>query len=220
MKKIIPIIISTMITGIGFILVGLYYQKNNVLNGLILIGLCILWGVIVKLMDQLIDEKTAKSYRIWIIPLAFFIPISMVYIALTEEPVIGMVVGTAIGLLIAGKLDHPMYLVSVILFVTIVVIVSMLSMVDIKITTFYIIPVAATGSFLDEFVHERWKSGQKIVMFILKHRFFLKAFAVLGFLLGYAHLVHLIGFLCFDIFYDIVDTAWQYELVNKKIPTT
>ena len=215
MKKIVSILTLSSIIGVGCILVGFYYPKNNVFNGLILVGLCILLGLAVKIMDQLIDEIKDRSYRMWIIPLAIFIPASMAYLALTEEPVVGMVIGTAIGLLIAGKLDHPMYLVSVILFVILIFIAVVLHIVDIEVTAFYIIPVAAMGSFLDELGHDKWKSG-KITKFVFKHRFFLKAFAFIGFILGFAHLIHLIGFLCFDIFYDLVDTAWQNNIIGEK----
>jgi hypothetical protein len=170
----------------------------------------------VKTMDQLIDEIKIKSYRIWIVPLAIFIPTSMVYLALTEEPVIGMVIGTVIGILVAGKLDHPAYLVSVILFVTLVLIAFALQVITIEVTTVYIIPVAATGSFLDEFGHEKWKSNKKSITFIFKHRFFLKTFAFFGVILGFAQPIHLIGFLCFDIFYDLVETASRHDIIDKK----
>ena len=166
-------------------------------------------------MDQLIDEIKVKSYRIWIIPLAIFIPTSMAYLALTEEPVIGMVIGTVIGLLIAGKLDHPMYIVSVILFVALIFVAYTLNIITIEVATFYIIPIAAVGSFLDEFGHDKYKYD-KITKFVFKHRFFLKIFAFLGFALGFAQLVHLIAFLCFDIFYDIIDTAWQNDIIGEK----
>ena len=220
MKKIVFILTLSSIIGVGCILVGFYYPKNNVFNGLILVGLCILLGLAVKIMDQLIDEIKDRSYKMWIIPLAIFIPASMAYLALTEEPVIAMVIGTAIGLLIAGKLDHPMYLVSVILFVILIFITFALNVINIEPTTFCIIPVAAIGSFLDEFGHDKLESNKKVIIFMFKHRFFLKAFAFLGFILGFAYLIHLIGFLCFDIFYDLVDTAWQYDINQRKIHAT
>ena len=216
MKNVISVSALSSILGIGCILLGFSYPKNSVFNGLMLIGLCILLGIAVKMMDQLIDETKNRSLKILIMPLAIFIPASMAYLALTEEPVVGMVIGTVIGLLIAGKLNHPMYLVSVSLFITVIFILFALHVINIEATMFYIIPVAATGSFLDEFGHERSKSNKKIIMFIFKHRFFLKFFAFLGFILGFASLVHLIGFLCFDIFYDLVDTAWQYDVTRKK----
>lgn len=216
MKNVVFIITLSSIISIVLVILGFSYPKSNVFNGLILVGLCILLGVAVKTMDQLVDEIKVKSYKIWIVPLAIFIPTSMAYLALTEEPVIGMVIGTAIGLLIAGKLDHPMYLVSVILFVILIFITFALNVINIEPTTFCIIPVAAIGSFLDEFGHDKLESNKKVIIFMFKHRFFLKAFAFLGFMLGFAHLIHLIGFLCFDIFYDLVDTAWQYDIISEK----
>ena len=89
-------------------------------------------------------------------------------------------------------------------------------MITIEVTTFYIIPVAAAGSFLDEFGHEHWKSNKKSITFIFKHRFFLKTFAFFGVILGFAQPIHFIGFLCFDIFYDLIDTAGQYDAISKK----
>jgi hypothetical protein len=202
--------------GIGCITLGFSYPKNIVFHGFTIVGICVLLGVAVKTMDQLIDEIKVKSYRLWIAPLAIFIPTSMAYLALTEEPVIGMVLGTVIGILIAGKLDHPAYIASVILFITLVSIAFVLHVINIEVATFYIIPVAATGSFLDEFGHERWKSNKKSITFIFKHRFFLKTFAFFGVILGFAQPIHFIGFLCFDIFYDLVDTASRYDAVRKK----
>lgn len=202
--------------GIGCISLGFSYPKNIVFHGFTIVGICVLLGVAVKTMDQLIDEIKVKSYRLWIVPLAIFIPTSMAYLALTEEPVIGMVLGTVIGILIAGKLDHPAYVISVILFITLVSIAFVLHLINIEVTTFYIIPVAAAGSFLDEFGHERWKSNKKSITFIFKHRFFLKTFAFFGVIIGFAQPIHFIGFLCFDIFYDLVDTASRYDAVSKK----
>jgi len=216
MKKLVFIVTISFIIGIGCILIGFFYPKNIVFHGFTIVGICVLLGIAVKTMDQLIDEIKVKSYRLWIVPLAIFIPTSMAYLALTEEPVIGMVLGTVIGILIAGKLDHPAYVISVILFITLVSIAFVLHIINIEVTTFYIIPVAAAGSFLDEFGHERWKSNKKSITFIFKHRFFLKTFAFFGVIIGFAQPIHFIGFLCFDIFYDLVDTASRYDAVSKK----
>ena len=202
--------------GIGCITLGFSYPKNIVFHGFTIMGICVLLGIAVKTMDQLIDEIKIKSYRIWIIPLAIFIPSSMAYLALTEAPVVGMVIGTVIGLIIIGKIDHPAYIASIILFITLVFSAYVLHIINIEVATFYIIPVAATGSFLDEFGHERWKSNKKSITFIFKHRFFLKTFAFFGVILGFAQPIHFIGFLCFDIFYDLVDSASRYDVINKK----
>ena len=138
------------------------------------------------------------------------------YLALTEEPVIGMVIGTAIGIFIAGKLNHPAYILSIILFTGLIFIAILLQIINMNLNTFYIIPVAAVGSFLDEFGHERWKSDKKSITFIFKHRFFLKIFAFFGVIFGFAQVIHLIGFLCFDIFYDLIETSYQHDKKRKK----
>jgi len=216
MKKLVFILAMSFFIGIGCILIGFFYQDNIVFHGFTIVGICVLLGVAVKTMDQLIDEIKIKSYRLWILPLALFIPSSMAYLALTEGPVIGMVIGTVIGLLITGKIDHLAYIASIVLFIVLVFFASVSHMINIEITTFYIIPVAAVGSFLDEFGHEHWKSNKRSITFIFKHRFFLKTFAFFGVLLGFAQPIHFIGFLCFDIFYDLVDTANRYDVKSKK----
>lgn len=216
MKKLFITLALSSLIGVGCILIGFFYSEDVIFHGFTIVGICILLGIAVKIMDQLIDEIKAKSYRIWIVPLAIFIPSSMAYLALTEEPVVGMVIGTAIGILIAGKLDHPAYVISVILFIALVFIAFLLQVINIEATTFYIIPVAATGSFLDEFGHERWRNNKKVITFIFKHRFFLKTFAFFGVMLGFAQPIHLVGFLCFDIFYDLVETVYQHDDINKK----
>jgi hypothetical protein len=215
-KISVLIIIISLIMGIGCITLGFSSPKNIVFHGFAIVGICVLLGVAVKTMDQLIDEIKVKSYRLWILPLTIFIPTSMAYLALTEEPVIGMVLGTVIGILIAGKLDHPAYVISVILFITMISIAFVFQVIHIEVATFYIIPIAATGSFLDEFGHEHWKSNNKSITFIFKHRFFLKTFAFFGVIFGFAQPIHFIGFLCFDIFYDLVGTANQYDVKNQK----
>lgn len=205
--------VTSSLIGIGSTLIGFFYNAQSAFfHGLVIVGICILLGISIKTMDQLIDEIKNKSYKIWIIPLAIFIPISIVYLALTEEPVIGMVIGTVIGIILAGKLDHPAYIISVILFIALIIIAYLFNEIHIETTTYYIIPVAAAGSFLDEFGHEKWKSNNKNITFIFEHRFFLKIFAFFGVVLGYAEIIHLIGFLCFDIFYDITETASRHDL--------
>ena len=161
MKKLFITLLISSLTGIGFILIGFYKNEDSFFQGFIIIGICILLGITIKIMDQIIDEIKNRLYRIWIIPLAFFIPVSMTYLALTEEPVIGMVVGAVIGMIIAGKINHPAYIASIILFFTFIFITFLLQLIYIEITTFYIIPVAAIGSFLDEFGHENWKSKRR-----------------------------------------------------------
>ena len=215
MKSIVSIIALSSILGVVFVILEFFSPENSMFNGFIVVGLCILLGITVKVMDQLIDEIKHSSSKILIVPFGIFIPTAMAYLALTEEPVVGMVIGAVIGLLIAGKLDHPMYIVSVVLFITLIFMVYIMHIITIEITTFYIIPVAAAGSFLDEFGHDKYQNG-KIIKFVFKHRIFLKIFAFLGFILSFAQLVHLIGFLCFDIFYDLVDIAWQRNITSEK----
>jgi hypothetical protein len=215
-KISVLLIIISLCMSTGCIVLGFSYPKNIVLHGLTIVGICVLLGIAVKTMDQLIDERKVRSYRLWIVPLALFIPTSMAYLALTEGPVIGMVLGTVIGLVIAGKLDHLAYVISVILFLILISIAFVFHVLQIEVTTFYIIPVAAIGSFLDEFGHEHWESDNKSITFIFKHRFFLKTFAFLGVIVGFAQPIHFIGFLCFDIFYDLVDTASRYDVAHKK----
>jgi hypothetical protein len=216
MKKLVFILAISLLLGIGCILVGFSYQENIVFHGFIIVGICVLLGAAVKTMDHLIDEIKMKSYRLWIVPLALFIPSSMVYLALTEGPVIGMVIGTVIGLLLTGKIDHLAYIASIILFTTLVFFAYVSHTITIELPTFYIIPVAAAGSFLDEFGHEHWKSDSKSITFIFRHRFFLKTFAFFGVILGFAQPIHFLGFLCFDIVYDLVDTASRYDAQSKK----
>jgi len=216
MKKL-PITLSIFILiGILCVIIGFVFSNDFLLNGFIIIGVCILLGLAVKIMDQLIDEIKAKSYRIYLIPLAIFIPSAMVYLALTESPVIGMVIGTVIGLIIAGKIDHPAYIASIVLFIVLICVIFLLKIISVEISTFYIIPVAATGSFLDEFGHERWGAKNKIITFIFKHRFFLKIFAFVGVVAGFAQPIHLIGFLCFDIFYDLTEASFNLYGICKE----
>ena len=219
MKKIfLPLMMTSLIIGAGLTIVGLIDTANAFFHGLLIVGICILLGVAVKIMDELIDENSFKPYRLWIIPLALFIPTSMVYLALTEGPVIGMVIGTVIGILIAGKLDHPAYIVSVLLFIVLVLIAFVSQVIQIEVTTLYIIPVAAAGSFLDEFGHEKWTGANKAITFLFQHRFFLKIFAFFGVFLGLALPIHLIGFLCFDVCYDLVAVASHHDFSQKNSP--
>ncbi len=215
-KILMSIIIIFLVMGFVFIIFGFSSHQTILSHWFIIVDICILLGITTKIMDQLIDDINLKSYRLWVIPLAVFIPGSMAYLALTEGPVIGMVIGTVIGLIIAGKIDHPAYVASIILFIALILFAFVLGFIHIEVTTFYIIPVAAAGSFLDEFGHERWRSNNKTVTFIFQHRLFLKTFAFFGVVFGFALPIQFIGFLCFDICYDLVDTTSRSEEKSKK----
>lgn len=209
MKKTLIILLNLAFFGIAISLIGEFYENN----AFVLIGICLTLGFLVKLTDQLIDDKTMKKYRFFIFPFAITIPLLMIYLADTNEPVFGMVIGTALGLLVAGKLDHPAYLVSVVCFILVMILLVVFDVIDISNTSMYIMPLAFFGAFTDEFGHETVtsKNVNKVITLFFKHRFALKTAALIAVLVSWAEVVHLIGFLCFDLGYEIVDFSWRFK---------
>ena len=72
MKKLLTTLVLSSLTGIGFVLIGIYYSDDTIFHGFKIVGICVLLGITIKMMDLLIDEIKNKSYRIWILLLAIF----------------------------------------------------------------------------------------------------------------------------------------------------
>jgi hypothetical protein len=181
--------------------------------GLGLVGFCILLGLLVKGTDQLIDEPRFKRYGVLIIPSAVVIPVIIGYLAYTHDPVFGMVIGTALGLILTGKIDHPAFVAGVIGFIGIIVILFLVGSLEIATTSIYIIPFAFIGCYADEIGHEKMsqRSQPKSLALFFEHRFALKVTAVICTALGFAQIIHLIAFFCFDISYDITASFLSYK---------
>lgn len=174
-------------------------------SGATLVGLCIVLGMLIKGMDQLIDVPGFRRFRYLIPPIAVAIPLIIGYLAYIHDPVFGMVIGTALGLIITGKIDHPGFVVSIVGFIGVIVLLVVLGSLTIATTSIYIIPFAFVGCYADEVGHEKMSSGNRpgLLKFFFEHRFALKVAAVVCTLLGFAELIHLVAFICFDIAYDI-----------------
>ncbi len=185
----------------SFITFGFVVQNS----GASLVGICIILGLLIKSTDQLIDEARFKKFRILILPFAMAIPLIMGYLAYTNDPVFGMVIGTAIGLLLSGKIDHKAYVLSILAFIAVIVLLVLFDGLRIAITSIYIIPFAVVGAYSDEVGIEkvRAKKAAKPLKLFFEHRFALKIAAVICIALGFAQVIHLIAFFCFDIAYDI-----------------
>jgi hypothetical protein len=186
-----------------FFLVTLGFILNN--GGARLVGICLLLGFLIKSMDQFIDESRYKKYRILIGPFAVSIPLVIGYLAYVHDPVFGMVIGTALGLVLTRKIDHPAFVVGIIGFIVIIVILVLAGGLEIATTSIYIIPFAFIGCFADEIGHEKMseRTEPKALKLFFEHRFALKVAAVICTALGFAQIIHLVAFLCFDIAYEI-----------------
>ena len=113
--------------------------------------------------------------------------------------------GDVFFLIISGKIDHPGFVVSITGFIGIIVLLVLFGSLEIATTSIYIIPFAFIGCYADEIGHETMSSRQRprALKLFFEHRFALKIAAVICTLLGFAGLIHLIAFFCFDIAYDI-----------------
>jgi hypothetical protein len=185
--------------------------------GLALVGFCILLGLLIKGTDQLIDEPRLKRFRALMFPSAVAIPIIIGYLAYAHDPVFGMVIGTALGLLLTGKIDHPALAVGVVGFIGIIIFLFLISSLEIAVTSIYIIPFAFIGCYADEVGHEKMsqRTQPKSLVLFFEHRFALKVTAVICTALGFAQIIHLIAFLCFDIAYDITASFLSCERCIK-----
>ena len=197
------------LAGLSLLITAAGYLLSN--DDIILIGLCIFLGLDVKLIDQLIDDESMIRYRRLTFPLAILIPILMGYLAIIHDPVFGMVLGTALGLLLSGKLDHPAFVMAAVGFIVVMSAFVILFNIDIATTSLYLIPLAAFGAFGDEFGHEKVSaaSHSRGIRFFFEHRFLLKIIALISVLIDFAEPIHLLGFLCWDISYDVVAQTWE-----------
>ena len=197
------------LAGLSLLITAAGYLLSN--DDIILIGLCIFLGLDVKLIDQLIDDESMIRYRRLTFPLAILIPILMGYLAIIHDPVFGMVLGTALGLLLSGKLDHPAFVMAAVGFIVVMSAFVILFNIDIATTSLYLIPLAAFGAFGDEFGHEKVSAASHsiVIRFFFEHRFLLKIIALISVLIDFAEPIHLLGFLCWDISYDVVAQTWE-----------
>ncbi len=193
------IFLFPLILGIPISFLGFIFHDGR----FILAGLSIILGFLIKFTDQLIDEEEFRKWRKWALFTSIFIISVIGYLAYQFPPAFGLVMGCGIGLLLSGKVDHPAFVLSLIgIFV---MAASLVFVFDFKIEkeVFYLIPMAALGSFFDEFFHERWKN------FASRHRFILKTTAFVAFLLSFAEFYHFAAFLCFDVAYDLVGYGFK-----------
>ena len=197
----------------GFFLIALGYVIKS--SGASLVGICIFLGLLIKGTDGLIDDARLKKFRFLIFPFAIAVPLIIGYLAYTYDPVFGMVIGTAVGLLLSGKIDHPGFVVSFVAFIVIMILLVIFGNLQIATTSIYIIPFAFAGSFLDELSHERTAEGEHGALHqFFEHRPLLKIAAVICTLLGFAQIIHLVAFFCFDIAYDV--TAFSLKEDRSK----
>lgn len=196
---------AVALLGCGLTVAGLLMPSSAV----VLLGLCILLAVCVKGMDQAIDLETMSSRRWMAYPLAAGVPLITVYLATVQDPVFGMVLGTAIGLLAAGKWNHPAFFVAGIGFVALMLSAVVALRIDIALTSYYLIPMAAAGNYLDEFLHERIPASHGPPGRFAEHRPVLKIVALTAVLAGFAGWIHLAGFLAFDLAYDGIAHLWR-----------
>jgi len=175
----------------------------------VLIGLCVLLGFCVKSTDQAVELRSMKGRR-WVgYPLAVGIILITVYLSLVQGPVFGMVVGTAAGLIAAGKVDHPALWAAAIGFFGLMGFIVFILRPDIALTSYYLIPLAAIASFLDEHIHEETAGRGDLMEYFFEHRPVLKVAATAGTAVGLAGWYHLAGFFAFDIAYDSIAFVWQ-----------
>jgi len=192
-------VVGLALTGSGFVLAS---------SGLSLVGLCILLAFCIKGMDQAVDLDSMASHRRLAYPLALGVPLISIYLAISHDPVFGLVMGTAIGLLMAGKWDHPSFYVAGVGFIAFMIGFILVFKVPVAITSYYLIPMAAAGNWLDESFHER-TAGKGGLEPFFEHRPVLKIVALIAVLIGFAEWIHLAGLLAFDISYDAIALMWK-----------
>lgn len=196
---IIVAVVGLAMTGAGFAMA---------IGGLTLLGLCVLLAVCIKGMDQAVDLDSMAGHRRMAYPLAIGVPLITGYLALHHDPVFGMVLGTAIGLLIAGKWDHPAFFVAGVGFIGFMLAFVLVFQVSIAMTSYYLIPMAAAGNWLDEFSHER-TAGKGLPGRVFEHRPILKMVGLIAVLVGFAEWIHFGGLLAFDVSYDAIAMVWR-----------
>jgi len=197
----------TIVAIVGLVLTVIGLVALN--EGATLIGLCVLLGLSIKGMDQAVDLDSMSGRRHFAYLFAAGIPVITIYLALHEDPVFGMILGTAIGLLLAGKWDHPSFFVAGIGFIVFSFGFILLFDVEIATTSYYLVPMAAVGNYLDEFAHDRTAGTGGRAERYMEHRPILKVVGLIAVLIGFAEWIHLAGLLAFDLSYDLIAVVWK-----------
>ena len=133
---------------------------------------------------------------------------SLVFGVLMSESVFSssLILGLFIGVAASRKVDRPNLILGVILTFVFAL------LFELKTPTMWLVIVVALFAFIDEWGHEKLtqKSGLKALFF--RYRLTLKLVLSLLTLMSQIQALHLMGFLCFDLSYDLTNLILQKDV--------
>ena len=160
----------------------------------------ILAGFSLKLTDFLGENR--KGYTPYLITL--FTSFLFALLISESDYSSAIAIGIIVGVFLSGKVNTPNLIIGLIL----TIIFSILLGFDFP--NQIVIPISIFA-FIDEIVHEKFKSQSKNLKHFLRYRPILKIAIVLFFLLNWLPLMYFIGFFCFDLSYDLTSTVLLKE---------
>lgn len=130
---------------------------------------------------------------------------SLVFGVLMSESVFSssLILGLFIGVIISRKVDRPNLVLGVILTF------AFAFLFEIKAPTIWLMIVVALFAFIDEWGHEKLSQKRGLTVLFFRYRLALKLVMSLLTLMSQIQVLHLMGFLCFDLSYDLTNLVLQ-----------
>jgi hypothetical protein len=152
-------------------------------------------GVTLKTSDFLGErEKTPLS-------VLSAVTSSLVFGVLMSESVFSssLILGLFIGVTLSRKVDRPNLVLGLILTF------AFAFLFEVKTPTPWLVIVVTSFTFIDEWGHEQLSRKEGIAALFFRYRLTLKLVMSLLTLISHVQALHLMGFLCFDLSYDITN---------------
>ena len=147
-----------------------------------------------KLADHLGERRQSPQAYVYAIFSGALLG-TLIYLGVEESSyVLGIVLGVALG----GKINRPNLLAGLLT-------VAMSALIfGLALPHLWLLAVVAALSFLDEVGHDRLASRTGLVGLLFRYRVGLKVGTILLAISGLVLVTTAVGFLCFDLSYDVV----------------
>ncbi len=130
---------------------------------------------------------------------------SLVFGVLMSESVFSssLILGLFIGVTASRKVDRPNLVLGLILTFAFAL------LLEVKTPTLWLVIVVTLFTFIDEWGHERFSRTEGAAALFFRYRLALKLATGLLTLMSQIEVLHLMGFLCFDLSYDLTNLILQ-----------
>lgn len=130
---------------------------------------------------------------------------SLVFGVLMSESVFSssLILGLFIGVTASRKVDRPNLVLGLILTFAFAL------LMEVKTPTLWLVTVVTLFTFIDEWGHEQFSRTEGAAALFFRYRLTLKLATGLLTLISQIAVLHLMGFLCFDLSYDLTNLILQ-----------